>query len=614
MIHRIGEEWERIGESFRQREVTEPVEIEKVLGAVEGVRDALRVMCQVSVTRTTLRSAIQEALVPILREHGPVLFPDLFREVAELRDRVTSIASAPEVLDYRELETVAAPVAGTAMPAEVALRLEGFEERIQRLIEQGEEVQVSFAEHREKIAGVDGKVEEVDERLDGVDARLDAFDSRLGELDSRLGARFADVDDRLETVEGRLGEVQEGVGEVNFRVAESDGCRARTDFALTELRQDLRTGLGDELRGDLEGLEGKVTALEKRHADSEASLRAGLEKELRRGIEGVQKGMEVLSDELLGLLAKLEDSIPSVVSSGTGQVETKLRAEMAASAAHLAATVSGLRDNFQLFSMEMEERQEASLTALRGGLETRLGDGLRDAEKSLGMVRSRLEAWLSRLEASFPAALDERARDVEEALRKEIDAMVTDLSAKLSDLGGVLRRMEGLLPKKDAFDSLDERLLRLEDGLLKVASHVESVDSLTPDMRTMGERVAALRDQLSALSGDVGEAGSRVAELKGFFSGGLGELKGLLDAGIQRWESDQSQTLERLSAIRDSLRDQLRAVGDRVAAAQGGLLRRLSGKADGGVKLTKDDWDRVSTKLEGIISGLESVLARKQGH
>ncbi|HVR74132.1 MAG TPA: hypothetical protein VMT52_07365 [Planctomycetota bacterium] len=614
MIHRIGEEWERIGESFRQREATEPVEIEKVLGAVEGVRDALRVMCQVSVTRTTLRSAIQDALVPILREHGPALFPDLFREVAGLRDQVTSFAGASEALECRDLGTAGDPVVGAAMPAEVAMKLEGFEERIQRLIEQGDEAQVSFADCREKIAGVDGKVEEVDERLEGVDARLDAFDSRLGELDARLGVRIAGVDDRLETVEGRLGEVQEGVGEVNFRVAESDGCRARTDVALTELSRDLREGLGEELRGGLDGLEGKVTALEKRHAESEASLRAAFEMELRRGIEGVQSGIDGLSDELLGLLAKLEDSIPSVVASGTGEVETRLRAEMATSAARLTATVSGLRDNLQAFSMELEERQEASLTALRGGLETRLGDGLRDAEKSLGMVRSRLEAWLSRLEESFPAALDERARDVEEALRKEIDAMVTDLSAKLSDLGGVLRRMEGLLPRKDAFDSLDERLLRLEDGLLKVASHVESVDALTPDMRTMGERVAALRDQLSALSGDVGEAGGRVAELKGFFSGGLGELKGLLDAGIQRWESDQSQTLERLSAIRDSLRDQLRAVGDRVAAAQGGLLRRLSGKADGGVKLTKDDWDRVSTKLEGIISGLESVLARKQGH
>ena len=72
-----------------------------------------------------------------------------------------------------------------------------------------------------------------------------------------------------------------------------------------------------------------------------------------------------------------------------------------------------------------------------------------------------------------------------------------------------------------------------------------------------------------------------------------------------------SAEVERLSALRDTLRDQLRAVGERVEGAQGGLLRKLTGNP-GGVKLSKDDWDHVSTKIEGIISGLEAILAKKQ--
>ena len=69
--------------------------------------------------------------------------------------------------------------------------------------------------------------------------------------------------------------------------------------------------------------------------------------------------------------------------------------------------------------------------------------------------------------------------------------------------------------------------------------------------------------------------------------------------------------VERLSAIRDSLRDQFQSVTEQVQG-QGNLWDKITGKKEGTLKLSKDDWERLSAKIEGIISGLESVLARKR--
>jgi hypothetical protein len=122
-------------------------------------------------------------------------------------------------------------------------------------------------------------------------------------------------------------------------------------------------------------------------------------------------------------------------------------------------------------------------------------------------------------------------------------------------------------------------------------------------MRTLGEKFAALAARISTISTDVGQ-------VEGALTGKLAELQTLLSSGIERWEADQSHTRERLSTIRDSLRDQLRTVGDHVAIVQGGILGKITGKKGGGLKLSRDDWEQMSAKIEGIISGLESILAK----
>jgi len=190
--------------------------------------------------------------------------------------------------------------------------------------------------------------------------------------------------------------------------------------------------------------------------------------------------------------------------------------------------------------------------------------------------------------------------------------MVEALTSKLQELLNGLGRVEGLVPRKEDLRSVDDRLGRMEEGFVRVASQVESIDSLTPELRLLGEKLLDLRGRLGAIDDGVGQAGRGVGDLRDVLSTRLLDLQSLVEGGIQRWEADQSQMLERLSAIRDTLRDQLRDVGERAESLQPSLWGKLTGKKEESLKLSREEWDRLSAKIEGIISGLETILARRQ--
>ena len=146
--------------------------------------------------------------------------------------------------------------------------------------------------------------------------------------------------------------------------------------------------------------------------------------------------------------------------------------------------------------------------------------------------------------------------------------MVQALMEKFSALHDLMKRMEQSMPHKSAVSTANERLHRLEERLQAVASKVEnvsskveSIDAVTPEVRGMGRQFDQVRDRLSSLSSDVSDAGGRLGSLEGELSQQITELSSLLQAGISKWETDQSYTLEQLSVMRDVLRDQLRTVG-----------------------------------------------------
>ena len=248
--------------------------------------------------------------------------------------------------------------------------------------------------------------------------------------------------------------------------------------------------------------------------------------------------------------------------------------------------VTGRLDQVDGSTCEVKER----LCRIRQGI----GEvNFRVAEVEASLMPT-VDGAVSRAVSRTRADVGRDVDELETRLAKEIEDMVENIAEKLSELRDMVARVEGCIPRRETLDSVDGRLGRLEETF---------ASSLTPELRTIGEKFAALTARITAVSTDFGQ-------VEVTLTGKLAELQTLLNSGIQRWEADQSHMLERLSTIRDSLRDQLRTVGDHVATPQGGILGKITGKKGGGVKLSKDEWVQMSTKIEGIISGLESILAK----
>jgi DNA repair exonuclease SbcCD ATPase subunit len=273
---------------------------------------------------------------------------------------------------------------------------------------------------------------------------------------------------------------------------------------------------------------------------------------------------------------------------------------------------------------EAELRQKEALNALQNGVEDRVREELVNVTERIAGVREQLTSLLSQTEASIHNALshavDAKTAEVEAKLGKEIDQMVESVTEKMSELRGLLAHLEAVMPQREQLESVNELLGRLEGRVSRVAEQVEGLDSLSPDLRTLGQKLGALKDHLGAISDDLRQTGRGLGERLGDGFGGLKEglarqlfeLESLVEGGIHRWESDQSQMLERLGAIRDTLRDQFRDVAQGATSPEASLWGKLTGRKEGGLKLSKDDWERLSSKVEGVISGLESVLARKK--
>lgn len=207
--------------------------------------------------------------------------------------------------------------------------------------------------------------------------------------------------------------------------------------------------------------------------------------------------------------------------------------------------------------------------------------------------------------------LDQRFEEVESSLRKEIDDMVQALMEQFEAVREVLSRVEEQMPNKEAVSTANDRLQGLQERFEQVATQVTNIDSVTPEVRGMGQHFEELRNRVVALSSDVNQTGDGLGELRGEFSKQLSDLSTMLSTGISRWESDQTSAVERLTVMRDTLRDQLQSVGHQVESTQKGLIQKLT-KRPSGLKMNRDEWDQLAGKMEGIISGLENVLTQKK--
>jgi DNA repair exonuclease SbcCD ATPase subunit len=669
MIQRMSEEWERIGDSFRRRETMEVEELTEVLRAVHGVRDAIREVARVSVTRANFRSAVREAVEALFKEGTISTLPGKASALPPEGDAAPVVALDPHSVSGGWLT-----------------RLEAFEARVAALAASRDDLLAT-------LSGVDGKVVAIDRRVEELSTHVAELRDRLGSAAEKpiqaLDARILQVEEALqgntqhsESLAARLRGVESELGEAHFRVTEADARGSQAHVAIAELRgvleADVRALIADihathraqtaeaevqtarwralqsQVAGGLEAvestvqgvrtealqllsrLEGSVPGVVRGHVgDLEARLRRDLEstaKNLAGLISRIEAAwpealslrsqemedrwrdqLESSSRGLLGSLSLLEQSFSSLLASRTTEVAAGLRQELQGAVGGLSTQCTDLRATLLRFTAELEERFRADLSQSREQGEVRLRQGLTSLEARIGEVRGELGRLLSDLAASVPAIAGDKAAESEARLRKEIDAMLARVAEQLTQLRELLTSVGEGMSRREAVEDVRDRLARVERSLDGVSGRVESLDSLPRELAAIGGRFEEVRASIGDLGQRLGASGTAVGALHEALVQGHGELQALVRGGIQRWENDQSHMLERLGAIRDTLRDQLRSLGDRVEVAQhGGLLAKLTGRREGSVKLSRDEWDHVSTKLEGIISGLESILAKKQ--
>ncbi len=396
-------------------------------------------------------------------------------------------------------------------------------------------------------------------------AEIEALRKHLGRRSGggfRLFGADAKVTDelreRIDAFEARVREIADLGSSVETTVEQLGGRIGDVDGHIQELRGRLQDseGRANVTGSRLEAIQGRVESVE----DGVAKTRGDLDAKVGEATTQWAARLEELSDRV-DSDARLGDEFRSAAGERLDSIEDRLER-----------------------SDERHDRTDERLGQING----RIGQ---------------VEGHVSRVEL--------RLEEIETALRKEIDDMTQGLMEKFALVRDILARVESDMPHKDAVSTANERLQGLQERVETMAERVENIDSVTPQVRGLGTQFDDLRSRIGTLSTQVDRNGDNLGELEGEFRARLEQLTSLLSAGIDRWESDQSFALERLTVMRDTLRDQLHRVGEQVDDAQTSLLGRLV-KRDAGVKMSRGEWETMAGKLEGIVAGLEGVLAKRR--
>ena len=194
--------------------------------------------------------------------------------------------------------------------------------------------------------------------------------------------------------------------------------------------------------------------------------------------------------------------------------------------------------------------------------------------------------------------------------------MIEQLTVYVGERKEMMGRVEERTPSRAMLESMgadvSQRLERLEQSFASVSAQVEHIDSATPVIENMGERFRRLHEQTASTQLELNRNTEGVRDIRTGLGSRLDELEGVLRQVLDNWKSDQSEMAERLSALRDSLRDQLKAFHQQVEGEQKGIWNKLRGNKDPGLRLSGEEFGSLSGKLEGIITGLETVIARKK--
>ena len=311
--------------------------------------------------------------------------------------------------------------------------------------------------------------------------------------------------------------------------------------------------------------------------------------ELFSGLEGSQDGQMASASDI----AEVKESV------------AELRAKLDAIESRVGEVDSSFDDRLGAIQLDLADVRSAVDDA---GLQVR---------DELGIVSERvmeIEEGLGELEESVPETAKAVMTEFEVRLRKEISEMLEHLTFQFGELKEMLSRVEEMVPSR--LERLgvegDQRLGRIEESFGKVSDQVRHLDSTTSEFEGMGTRFKELGERAASAQQELNRNTEGVEEIRTTLGSRLDELEGVLQQVISRWESDQSEMSQRLGNLRDSLRDQLADFNQQVEDGQQGLWSKLRGNKDPGLPLSSEEFCSLSGKLEGIITGLDTVISKKK--
>ena len=327
--------------------------------------------------------------------------------------------------------------------------------------------------------------------------------------------------------------------------------------------------------------------------------------------DAVREVLVALIEERGGeLFSGLEGSQDEQMASASDIAEVKesvadLRAKLDAIESRVGEVDSSFDDRLGVIQLD--------LTDVRSAVD---GAGLQVRDE-LGIVSERvmqIEEGLGELEESVPETAKAVMTEFEVRLRKEISEMLEHLTFQFGELKEMLSRVEEMVPSRleRLGAEVDQRLGRIEESFGKVSDQVRHLDSTTSEFEGMGTRFKELGERAASAQQELNRNTEGVEEIRTTLGSRLDELEGVLQQVISRWESDQSEMSQRLGNLRDSLRDQLADFNQQVEDEQKGFWSKLRGSKDPGLTLSSEELCSLSGKLEGIITGLETVISKKQ--
>jgi len=589
MIKKLHEEWDKLSPEAREAAAQDPAKRPEILARLESLTTAFRKISEGSVTRVSLSQAVRTALQGILQEESAIpQVSSLREEINEVRrmvgetlaDRGASVAA-----DVRRELTSAQEL----FAAGIRDLREDFQDEIEGLravLRSAPQVPEAASASPAAAGSLKALQEESAARVREAESRLDAQIVRLREELARETMRLeSEFSDRLQRSAEKI-------------LGGSNGSAGRIEEQATRLAamgQDLATA-DDHLAAGLKDLECRLAGTIR---DVESAAAARIE-----GVEGrLQQNIAAAETRLGETQGQLEAKVLSVSGDRHAEdlkgLESRLSARIDEKEANLGARIEGVDGSLRRGITAAQERLSATQVRLEAGLSGRI--------EEMNRMFEDLAARVLKAEEALP-----ELRSMEVRLRTQMEINMDQISDRLNSLVDMVGQIQSVLPPRQVFEGLQNRLESMESRFHTVSDQLDGLEGAVPEMKSLGERLSALRSEVTGLSGDVATSEKELHETWNVLSLRVQEIQDLLRSSVERSNADRSNLRQRLVDLRDTLHDQIQKAIQTAGGAGSGFWSKLTAKPEGGLKFSNEEWDRFRARLETVVQGIESLLTESR--